>query len=391
MGVGLSVCDETLRVRYPSLASTVVSDRLRRQMLAEEMRILYVATTRARERLILVGTCDPKSRDKWTDRWAGHRGPIPPDDVLSGSCMLDWLGPAASMLASAGDASIECTTHETVDVEELTKSRRPSLSPRQEQLAALQPLSSPPPDFDPQAQKLWDRLTHPYAHESFTKLAASASVTSLARQRSDAPVESKIRDTHNGFVFDQPLRLPRVGAEAMEPTAADIGTATHTLIEHLDLSRSCTVDDLREQLAALLGARLVSEVVASHLDLDAIAWFMTTDLAARLRKHAAHLRREIPINFPLPPEHFVVGATSADRMDRVMIRGRLDMLLPTPDGAILIDFKTDDLDAGDIDPRCDAYRPQLTLYRNALPSILGTAVAETWLVFLKPRALRHLQ
>ena len=69
--VGLQAVDEEKRIRYPSLPWVLCQERLRRQMLAEELRVLYVAMTRAREHLILVGTCDEKSRDGWED-WKDH-------------------------------------------------------------------------------------------------------------------------------------------------------------------------------------------------------------------------------------------------------------------------------------------------------------------------------
>ena len=77
----MDVVDEERQVRYPSLASTLVSARLRRQSMAEELRVLYVAVTRAKEHLIGVGTCKETAEEEWTARWSGHVGPIPADDV----------------------------------------------------------------------------------------------------------------------------------------------------------------------------------------------------------------------------------------------------------------------------------------------------------------------
>ena len=70
------------RIRYPSLASTLVQERLRRQAMAEELRVLYVAMTRAKEHLILVGTCGEEADEKWRGRWSDHRGSLPADAVL---------------------------------------------------------------------------------------------------------------------------------------------------------------------------------------------------------------------------------------------------------------------------------------------------------------------
>jgi ATP-dependent helicase/nuclease subunit A len=101
-GPGLMVADEARRIRYPSLAWMLVQTRLRQQSLAEELRVLYVATTRAKEHLILIGTCRDNACETWSARWAGHRGALPADVVLGASSMLDWIGPVAAVTASHG-------------------------------------------------------------------------------------------------------------------------------------------------------------------------------------------------------------------------------------------------------------------------------------------------
>src|SRR4029078_12999536 len=95
----MEAIDEAKQVRYPSLASTLVKARLRQQALAEEMRVLYVAMTRAKEHLVLVGTAGAEAEEQWRSRWAGHVGPLPADVVLGASSMLGWLGP---VMAAAG-------------------------------------------------------------------------------------------------------------------------------------------------------------------------------------------------------------------------------------------------------------------------------------------------
>src|SRR5262249_48855000 len=77
--LGMEVVDEQRQVRYPSLASALVSSRLRRQGMAEELRVLYVAMTRAREHLICIGTCGEDAAEDWEARWTGHQGPLPAD------------------------------------------------------------------------------------------------------------------------------------------------------------------------------------------------------------------------------------------------------------------------------------------------------------------------
>src|SRR5262249_22109489 len=116
--LGLMACDEDKQIRYPSLPWTLVQDKLRRQCIAEELRVLYVAMTRAREHLILVGTCDKAdSIDAWRDAWSDHRGPLPPDEVAGASTALDWIGPAAAAMARDHPDALKIHLHD--DQEEM--------------------------------------------------------------------------------------------------------------------------------------------------------------------------------------------------------------------------------------------------------------------------------
>jgi ATP-dependent helicase/nuclease subunit A len=81
--LGLSAIDEQKQIRYPSLASVLIEQRLRQQTLAEELRVLYVAMTRAKEHLILIGTVKDKTCGSWQSRWGRHGpGALPADAIL---------------------------------------------------------------------------------------------------------------------------------------------------------------------------------------------------------------------------------------------------------------------------------------------------------------------
>ena len=166
--LGLQAVDEARRIRYPSLAWMLVQDRLKKQMLAEELRVLYVAATRAREHLILLGTCDENKRDSWQSTWANHQGPLPAEDILRGGCMLDWIGPAAEAMESAkpGAFAIQSYSEEELVKPANQMERKSGASRSSRQICVnLKPLN-PPPAVDAAAQEVIDRLTHSYPWEA---------------------------------------------------------------------------------------------------------------------------------------------------------------------------------------------------------------------------------
>ena len=111
LGVGMEVIDGERHVRYPSLGSLLVGRSLRRQAVAEELRVLYVAMTRAKEHLILVGGAGEQEVAGWASKWAGHIGPMPATDVLAGGSMLAWLGPVAVAGRSVKGHTFEMWKH----------------------------------------------------------------------------------------------------------------------------------------------------------------------------------------------------------------------------------------------------------------------------------------
>ncbi|MGB7158174.1 MAG: 3'-5' exonuclease, partial [Tepidisphaeraceae bacterium] len=384
-GPGFTVADEARRIRYPSLASMLVQTRLRQQSLAEELRVLYVAMTRAKEHLILIGTAGENAADTWSMRWSGHRGPLPADAVLGANTMLDWIGPVAAATAS-DDSTIALTRHTPDEVaawpnpEEL----RPKPSPRLQQLVDLIPLDPAPPP-NAQAHAIIRRLTFTRDHEPFADVSATASVSDLSKHGRAAPGGTGM--SRVGVVsFDRILATPRVASTDLKPAAADIGTATHLVLQHLDFSSPCKADDVRRQIELLVDRRLISPAAAQMVDADAIAWLASTSIGRTLRTHVSRLRRELPIYFPRDAQR-ADGAPlpPADPMDRVMVRSRIDVLVETPAGLEVVDYKTDAITADTLAARAAFYGPQMELYREAVHGATGRPVAAVHLVFLHAR------
>ena len=385
-GLGMYAIDPEKRIRYPSLASVLVQTSLRRKSLAEELRILYVALTRAKEHLILSGTCSDAKREQWRNLWRGHAGPMPADDILAASTMLDWIGPAVAMIDD--DAAFRITEHTPEEVAQWSAAdpKRPALSPRQETLARLEPLSPAPPRDD-KADRLIAALTFAYPHAAAANLEAARSVTDWTKQGREAPVGYATASEEQTLSFDRTLATPRCLLDTNDLSAADFGTATHLVLQHLDFSRPCADEDLAAQVNELISRRLLTSAQARNVDLGAIEWFAGTDLAKSLAANAAHLRREMDFYLAVPPAEFCPAATSTDPLDYVMVRGRIDALLITPEVIEIIDYKTDRVAPEKIAERAAFYQPQVALYLRAVQQITGRTVQNVRLVFLFARVV----
>jgi ATP-dependent helicase/nuclease subunit A len=393
--LGMSVVDETRRIRYPSLAHVLVQTRLRREMVAEELRVLYVAMTRAKEHLILVGTCGENAVETWQSQWKSHNGAFPAEMVVGVRNMLDWVGPAAVNIEASKRGLFRITPHTSDEIAswiapEAAASR--GMTDRQKHLADLKPLK-PPPRADAVAQDVIDRLSFAYPHRAIAEMSAATSVTTRTKKGKVAPAGYESDDAPTRPVdFGQVLRRPRFLAEDHPPLATDIGTATHLVLQHLDFSRACDALDLRNQFDELVARKLVKPAEARLIAAEGIEWLVNSEIGKLLRTHAKTLLRELPIFYALPSLQLETNQPieSDDPLDQIMIRGRLDVLIPTPAGYILIDYKTDRVTSETVQSRADFYRGQMDLYREAVEKITRRPVVAVHLAFLHPRLVQSL-
>jgi ATP-dependent helicase/nuclease subunit A len=385
--LGMQAVDEARRIRYPSLAWMLVQDRLKKQMLAEELRVLYVATTRAREHLILLGTCDENKPETWRSTWTNHQGPLPAEDVLHGGCMLDWIGPAAAAMESAKPGGFAIQSYSEEELAKLANQtdRHVELSADQTQFAELQPLNPPPP-MDGAAQGVIQRLTRAYPWKELTSIPAAESVTGLTKAGQTAPGGSpQLRE--KAVSFDRELVVPKCVMKASAPTATEIGSATHLALQHLDLAAVSSAQDVRHQLDGLVNRKVILAAQNKMVDVEAILWLAGSDLGQLLREHRGSIQRELQVYLAKDVD---TSKRSSDPMDRVMVRGRLDLMLRTPDGIVVADYKTDRVTKEMIESRSQFYAAQINSYADAIKTISGQPIRHAYLAFLTPRILVDL-
>jgi ATP-dependent helicase/nuclease subunit A len=378
--LGMEVADEARLIRYPSLCHTLVRRSLLQQTVAEELRLLYVAMTRAKEHLVLIGTARQETAERWRSLWKDHKGPMPADAALAAGSALDWIGPVEAMTESATTPLFQVVRHDPAQVRAWENpADRPPQVP--EPLAHLQSVGPPPAPHSP-AMAVIGRFENVYPFEAQTRQAASASVTSVAKANGGAA----------GIELDQPpqrkLDLPAFFVAQSVPKPTDIGTATHLVLQHLDFSDGGP-EQLRRQIESMQSAGHISPQQMKMVDRDAIRWLLETELGGLLKAHRQKLMREVPFAVACGPDGSP-PADGVDPMDRVMVRGRIDLLLPLPHGLAIVDYKTDRVSGEWITQRKDAYRAQMQLYRRALEQVAGQKVAEVHLVFLAARQIESL-
>jgi ATP-dependent exoDNAse (exonuclease V) beta subunit len=129
---------------------------------------------------------------------------------------------------------------------------------------------------------------------------------------------------------------------------------------------------------------------ARGIDLQNIAWFLNTDLGGRAVQAASDLRREVPFIAKVPPGDYDPGAAGAGPEDFILLRGMVDLLIPSPGGFEVVDFKTDRVSAAQVVQRMAVYQDQIRRYAMSIARIWRCAIHRGAVVFLEPRQIEYV-
>jgi ATP-dependent helicase/nuclease subunit A len=366
------------------------------EMLAEEMRVLYVALTRAREKLILLATV--KETDKLLQNWSRyleHDMLLLPDDALAKArSYLDWIGPALmrhpdgrSLREHAGaplqipsffaDESsrwfVQLVRPEvfsaiaeaagTIEVPQNWKQAVLGGEPVDEGGAFELPVA--------------DKLSWRYGNEQASSLLSKTSVTELKRLSehhkllellSDEPIipGGSQDKTYRPMI----VRRPRF-MEQTKLNAAERGTVFHSVMQHMPLNLEPSEQDIRELLADMVHREMLTQAQSDVVEPDVIVSFFRSALGQRLlRSNRVH--RELPFSYGLPAKEVYGVTDEATANETVMLQGVIDCIFEEENGLVLLDYKTDRLKGAGpaaLEGMRERYRMQLDLYAKAVERI----------------------
>ena len=347
-GIGLRWIDGG--VKRDTAARRALQQRLRREQLAEEMRVLYVGMTRAEHRLVLVGSW--KNAARLLAQAEAHPTAA---QVLACTAPLQW--------ALMGTRA-HCDTR--------LHAREPLLAAAPAAGRAA-PLEAPGREA---AEALARRLAWRYPFSAAAALPAKAAVSDLARRMGAAAAEPP--------AFDPPTFLPAGAPEAAAAlTAAERGTAVHAVLAGLPLV-PMEEADVRAHVEALVRAGQLTAAQAAAVPCAALSWLTQTPLYGRMAA-SVRVERELPFSHAVPAAALFGAAAGAEP---VLLQGVIDCCFLTDAGWVLVDYKTDRVPPGEPAARqAAAHAPQLRLYAGALAQLTGLPVAERLVVLLSARAI----
>ncbi|MBP7050499.1 MAG: helicase-exonuclease AddAB subunit AddA [Phycisphaerae bacterium] len=390
--LGLRVIDPRANVKLQSLGHQIIAEKKLAAGLAEEMRILYVATTRARDRLILTASQKRAQCGRVLTKGLLLGGDTLPAWLLK-SCRssLEWVLYGLSnqrvlheafhtdLAAPAGeDGLFDLRLYGSDDLNRLSQ-----------RVLALRAAKTVPVSCDAgQAdegdrtllEKIKGELCWRYRFPDAVQRRAKDSVTRLTH-----PNDEFSRPDSSGALERLPAALVVSGSESAGRVPARVlGTATHLVIASLDLAQPVTLEGIERTQDRLVGEGAIPDGVAGGIDPRAILAFFEGDLGRIVCDQRNAVWREWPFTFGVPAGE-EGDETLQGARETIVVQGVIDLLVQTPEGLIMVDFKTDRVSGPQVAERAEVYRGQLDLYAQAASAIGGGKVLAKWLYFLSPQ------
>ena len=366
LGLGPKCTDLEHGVEYPTIARQAIAAQLLTETLSEEMRLLYVAMTRAKERLVITGTVRDIGKTVST-LTATATAPLAPELLRAAQSPLHWL--LQSALLDRDERFLRRTyVHLHPD----------GAADTQPEAAA----AAAPAEADPALlAQLARTLTFRYAHAQAIDLPSKVTATELKRlEPENTPPEDAGAPLLKGAPHTQTFRRPDFSMRDRRLTAAERGTATHRTLQYLRFADAQTPEGIAAQVQALAARGQLTAREAQAVNTASLLQLMRTPLGAALAaaEAAGTLRREFRFSLLCPAETFFPGAGE----EQVLLQGVVDAWFETPDGLVIVDYKTDRIRPDAVPERTAYYAAQLRAYAGAMARITGRPVCRRTLYFL---------
>ena len=368
---------DTLLKSYDNIAQ-------KQQLLEEEARILYVGMTRARQKLILITEVKnyEKTRQKWQNQLNG-RQKLPLSSKLNAISSMSFIGPA-----------INFDKYPEIKISDITNSldeETPFLLVHYEnekissEIAKTEEVAS---DQDHAlltriAPKLYD-YDYPFRDASST--TAYQSVSEIKKAFND-PLETELENAHllastNRYL--QPIETKPDFLFETKFTGAEIGTATHLLLQYYDYNQKGEPEQLELEIKDLIKQDKLNPEIVPSINQQQINWFVHSDFAKPFWQNPAQLKREVEFSSLLSAS--TLFNDFSDPNAKILIHGTIDGYFVEDDGIILFDYKTDHIDQHNLDLAIanikQKYTGQLRLYERALNSFAEKPVKHKYLILL---------
>ncbi|PBI20113.1 helicase-exonuclease AddAB subunit AddA [Clostridioides difficile] len=393
LGYGPQFVDYERRISFPSIAKEALKSKINIENLSEEMRVLYVAFTRAKEKLIITGST--RNIQDSIKRWSNgveNSDTISQYEILKGKNFLDWIMPCvlkhrdlSNLLDEVGLDAVFSVEHNSkwygklwdkndILVEKKNNEEKESI----EEILEKIDVDSPDSDY---YNEIEEKLNYIYPYEFSTRKPATISVTEIKKIQNNYEEELINTIFEQKVILKKPLFIQNE-EERDKISGAERGTIVHLVMEVLDLKNVSNVNDIKSQIRGFVSKGIITEKQASIVNPYKIYKFFESNIGKRML-NAELINREKSIYAQVNMKDIYIYEKLINNDDKklydeesVMLRGIVDAYFEEDNQIVLVDYKTDFVNEENINQIIEKYKKQLDLYADIIETLTGKSVKE---------------
>ena len=378
LGLGLGCVDSKNRVRYPTVAKRAIASKILSDGLSEEMRVLYVAMTRARDRLIMTYASRYLEKDI-SD--IAQRMDMCSQALMSREvdCPGSWVLQTALKHTEAGvlHRLAGCTPKcHVVDVP-----WKISVHYAGQQDAYLEEEHAQETKLeDAVVERIASSLSFIYPYSGAVNTPSKLTATQIkGRSKDMEAAENTRKDTGLFQKWRKPSFLQAVTG------GTDYGNAVHSVMHYIDFAKCDTIANIDAELDRMMAASIITHEQRQRIDVDSLKAFFDAPVGQMLQ-HSKNILREFKFSILDDASKY----SQADASEQVLLQGVVDCAVIETDGITVIDFKTDRVNAATLNKTVEGYYTQVKTYANALSRIFRKPVKDMYLYFFRINELVRL-
>ncbi len=365
LGIACKVYDSVRRVRYPTVATQAIARRKNKESVSEEMRVLYVAMTRAQYRMVM-SYCSAAVDSTLTKLTGEISLPLSESLIQEAKTMGDWVLMTALTRTEAGELFAVGGSSEVSSVKDepwkicYHEGSLPQTCEKREEVGEHQ-----------DGEELLPYLVSPYPHTAATLAPGKLTATQLKGRPQDEEIARQTQALPQ-LNFSKPHFGP--GEKSLTP--AQRGTAIHLAMQFIRFEACTDLQAVQEELRRLLNRQFITAQQAQAISPEKILAFFRSETGKRVLGAKKVIRE---FQFSILEDASILDARL--KGEQILLQGVTDCCLVEEDGLVILDFKSDRLKPGQEAQRAEHYRGQMEAYSRALGRIFQLPVKERILYF----------
>lgn len=403
MGYGPQIVDLETRLSYPSINKEAMKKHMAREMLSEEMRVLYVSFTRAKEKLIITGAVSNIENN--IQKWVNNSKNLTPNNLMKANSFLDWI---MSVVIAHKDVKeiipIDMEIDEKVDESEwkVELHKREEYTITNYEKDDLKLVNSLKKELEKEnridySKKIEKRLDFEYPYQKSVEKSGAISVTEIKRIWNTENEEeyTELKNTEN-ILFEKnennllqneenilnekiEIKRPKFIMESKDEKISPThkGTVIHLIMQIIDIKRVENVDDIKKQIEEFVQKEIITKKESEVVNPFKIYKFFKSDLGQRMI-NSDFIGREKAFYTEVKMKE-LFKKENIDYDESIMLRGIIDVFFEENGEIVLIDYKTDFVNEENKCKIIERYKKQLEIYADVIENITNKKVKESYI------------